>query len=78
MQEQYQKFLKEKEQTDKQWKETEDRIDSTLSKLANTKKDIKRVDEMYEKYMKSFDDIVNAAVESIEKHQLLEKAAEDF
>ena len=33
---------------------------------------------MYEKYMKSFDDVVNAAVEKIEKHQLLEKAAEDF
>ena len=72
------KYLKEKEESDRQWKITSERIDNTLSKMETTKNDIKRIDDMYDNYQKRLADVIDAAVASINKNKLLENAAEDF
>jgi hypothetical protein len=74
VEERYKKYLQQKEESDRQWAVTEAKVESTLSRLAETKDTIKKIDELYENYQKSFENAINSALSKIQANQLIEVA----
>lgn len=53
-------------------------MENTLNRLAETKETIKKIDEIYETYQKSFENAINSALSKIQANQLIEVAEPGF